>query len=140
MAVLDPDVGALLEALSSAGLTDLARSAGLRATVADTPDDGDAAFRESRPISRVEQLDLANKVVVFRLERELSVTDRLRELMPRFELEGMWVTTATGEREREGLADDLMASERRDALAHLRNVWIDGVEELRRGWEAQDGE
>jgi len=138
MAALDPDLGALLEALSSAGLTDLARSAGSRATVVDSLDEGDGTSREERPISRVEQLDLANKVVLSRLERELSATDRLRDLMPQLELEGISVTPTAGERE--GPTDDLMAPERRDALTQLRNLWIESVEELRRGWEAQDGE
>lgn len=138
MAALDPDLGALLEALSSAGLTDLARSAGSRATVVDSLDERDGTSREERPISRVEQLDLANKVVLSRLERELSATDRLRDLMPQLELEGISVTPTAGERE--GPTDDLMAPERRDALTQLRNLWIEGVEELRRGWEAQDGE
>ena len=138
MAALDPDVGALLEALSSAGLTDLARSAGSRATVVDPPDESDGTFRERRSLSRVEQLDLANKVVLSRLERELSATDRLRDLMPQLKLEGISITPATGEPERP--TDYLMAPERRNALAQLRNLWIEGVEELRRGWEAQDGE
>lgn len=137
MAALDPNIGALLEALSSAGLTDLARSAESRATVVDPLDEGDGTFREERPISRVEQLDLANKVVLSRIERELSATDRLRDLMSQLRLEGISVTPAPGEPE--GPTDELMAPERRDALAQLRNLWINGVEELRRGWEAQDG-
>ena len=86
----------------------------------------------------MEQLDLANKVVVSRLDRELSLTDRLRDLMPQFELKNILIAPATGEAY--GPADDLLAPERRDALAQLRNVWIKGVEELRREWEAQDGE
>lgn len=138
MVALDPDISALLESLSSAGLTDLARSAESRATVVDLPDGGDGTFLKGRPISRMEQLDLANKVVVSRLARELSATDRLRALMPLFELEAIAITPPTDERD--GPVDDLMAPERREALAQLRNAWIDGVEELRRAWEAQDGD
>jgi hypothetical protein len=137
MAALDPDINVLLEALSSAGLTDLARSAASRATAIDLPEEGDGTVREDRPTDRLEQLDLANKAVVSRLEREMSATDRLRGLMPQFGLDSILVTPATVERE--GRADDLMAQERRDALAQLQNVWTEGVRELRRDWEAQDG-
>lgn len=80
MAAVDPDVGSLLEALSTAGLSDLARSAAAR-SAEPYVDDEDEGFRDRPDIPREDQVALAEKVVLTRLDRELATTDRLRELV-----------------------------------------------------------
>ncbi|WP_182084296.1 hypothetical protein [Aureimonas sp. ME7] len=142
MASIDPDVNALLDALTRGGLAELARSAAERATGVDDTEP-ETRGREGY-VSRERQLEGANQAVVSRLKREIAAGSRIRELAAGLDLKAVVILpNPVPERPEgrpegpEGQRDDLLDPERIRAMEALLKSWVRAEAALRERWEAE---